>query len=69
MNVEVGNLHNGLFAILDAFGIIGAVFFVIGILGCLSTSFVEPSQSKFNRPSLRWVVPGCLHRLVLGWRA
>ena len=28
-SVEVGNIHNGFFAALDAFGIIGSIFFVI----------------------------------------
>ena len=46
MNVEVGDLHNGLFAVLDACGISGPCFLSLGILHCLCASFVELKPVK-----------------------
>ncbi len=37
--VEVGNTHNGLFATLDTFGIVGTTFFVIWNLRILARTF------------------------------
>jgi O-antigen ligase len=37
--VEVQNIHNGLFAALDTFGIVGTIFFVIWNLGILARGF------------------------------
>ncbi len=37
--VEVGNIHNGLFASLDAIGIVGTIFFVIWNLRLLARTF------------------------------
>ncbi len=37
--VEVGNIHNGLFATLDTFGIVGTIFFVIWVLRILARTF------------------------------
>jgi hypothetical protein len=38
--VETGNLHNGLFAALDAFGLVGTVFFVVWVLRMLVRSLL-----------------------------
>jgi hypothetical protein len=40
--VETGNIHNGLFAAVDAFGIIGTIFFVIWNLRLLSRTLRLP---------------------------
>jgi O-antigen ligase len=37
--VEVGNIHNGLFATLDTFGIVGTIFFVVWVLRILVRTF------------------------------
>ena len=37
--VEVQNIHNGLFATLDTFGIVGSIFFVLWNLGILARTF------------------------------
>ena len=37
--VEVQNIHNGLFATLDTFGIVGTIFFVLWNLGILARTF------------------------------
>jgi hypothetical protein len=37
--VEVGNIHNGLFAAVDAFGIVGTIFFVVWNLRILARTF------------------------------
>jgi hypothetical protein len=43
--VEVGNIHNGLFAAVDAFGLVGTIFFVIWNARLLFRTF----QVKFAR--------------------
>ena len=40
--VETGNIHNGLFATVDTFGIIGTIFFVIWNLRLLARTFRLP---------------------------
>lgn len=47
--VETGNLHNGLLSSLDAFGIVGTIFFVIWNLRLLARTFRLPSPR--NDPS------------------
>jgi hypothetical protein len=37
--VEIGNIHNGLFATLDTFGIVGTIFFVVWVLHILAGTF------------------------------
>jgi len=43
--VETGNLHNGLFAAVDTFGIVGTVFFVIWNLRLLVQTFRVPLRT------------------------
>ena len=43
--VETGNLHNGLFATVDTFGIVGTVFFVIWNLRLLVQTFRVPLRT------------------------
>ena len=43
--VEVQNLHNGLFATLDSFGIIGTIFFVIWV----ARIFIRTLKVSFNK--------------------
>lgn len=54
MNVEVGNLHNGLFASLDAFGIIGTAFFVIWNIGLFVHIFRRTGPDQHST-ALRFV--------------
>jgi hypothetical protein len=46
--VEVGNLHNGLFAALDAFGLIGTVFFVVWALRVLARTFQISFRKEYS---------------------
>jgi hypothetical protein len=52
--VEVGDIHNGLFASLDAFGITGAIFFVTWNLGLLVRIFRRTEAGK-DTTALRFV--------------
>src|SRR5438270_13857741 len=42
--VEIGDIHNGLFGAVDTFGIVGAIFFVIWNLRILARAFRVPFQ-------------------------
>jgi hypothetical protein len=42
--VEIGDIHNGLFGALDTFGIVGTVFFVLWNLRILARAFRVPFQ-------------------------
>lgn len=44
--VETGNIHNGLFSTLDAFGLIGTTFFVLWNLRLLGRTFRVPHPRK-----------------------
>src|SRR5207253_4751529 len=48
-NVEVQNIHNGLFAAVDTFGIIGTIFFVIWNLRILARTFRVSFQGNDAR--------------------
>jgi hypothetical protein len=48
MNVEVGDIHNGLFASVDAFGIIGTVFFAIWNIGLLVRIFRRTGSDQHS---------------------
>jgi O-antigen ligase len=53
--VEVGNIHNGLFAAVDTFGIIGTVFFVIWNIRILLYSFQIPRTNAAGAMTLRFI--------------
>ena len=44
--VEIGEVHNGLFAAVDAFGIIGAIFFVVWNARLLATALTVPFDKR-----------------------
>jgi O-antigen ligase len=52
--VEVGDLHNGLFASLDAFGTIGTIFFAIWNIGLFVRIFRRADADQHSR-ALRFV--------------
>jgi hypothetical protein len=54
MNVEVGDIHNGLFSALDSFGIIGTLF-LFGWNGGLLVRIFRRTESNWNRTALRFV--------------
>ena len=54
MNVEVGNLHNGLFAAVDALGIIGAAFFIGWSVSLLFRIFRKTNASH-GSTALRFI--------------
>ena len=45
--VEVQNIHNGLFAALDTFGIVGTIFFVLWNLRILARTFRVSFQRTY----------------------
>ena len=46
--VEVGNIHNGLFATLDAFGVIGTIFFIIWNVVLLVRAMRVPFDDRYS---------------------
>jgi O-antigen ligase len=44
--VEVGNVHNGFFATLDALGVVGTIFYAIWNIRLLTRTFTVPRQPR-----------------------
>ena len=69
--IEVGNIHNGLFASLDAVGIIGTIFFIAWNVQLLFRTF-RVSFDKANPAgfALRFLGSAArrFHPLLLVWR-
>jgi len=54
--VETGSIHNGLFAALDAFGVIGTIFFVVWNLRILLSTFrVSFGKHEASGTALRFL--------------
>jgi hypothetical protein len=66
--VETGNIHNGFFSSLDAFGILGTIFFVIWNLRILAETFRVPFRR--NDPEgfvLRFIALGLGASIMCYW--
>ena len=66
--VETGNIHNGLFAALDAFGVVGTIFFVVWNLRLLARTFrVSFRISQAGGMALRFLALYLASLIIAYW--